>query len=917
MRAEGDKRWQTLARTLRQALIQHDIVGLRGVGSLPHGDKTEGFAIWLREELRQKVFGLDGRWVRPYVQEATAIAQKHALQHVNGQVDPGRTTSMENLAVSELRGITEAAQQQLTRVMTHAMMASCSPTKAANALAGVIRTMRQRTRAMSEHIIAKTHATSTLSAYRDAGVTHVGVIPERKSKVHTKQTAHGKVLVKDADVDLDELWAATEALVEKAEVNRDYDVVELANRSRDASTVFIDKHVPEVLKDTGIRPDQTLPWHELAEWTMMNRGLSYLPAHKIATQIEKRRVEQIKPGAWDEYQEEMGGLISDAEERGYGREPPNQDQRVFDAAVGYTSGLTGKKSSRIFARKRFKPIEEVPSYEEVDVVTAGDNDVCIICEDISDDGPYELDEAEELIPAHPFCRCSFVPADKYERDALPAHDKDRSREAPGAISYHGGEFAPEGAAWTGEQPLKGSQGDPGLVSTALTIAKGRAGSKEREEINKESYNYQRIDLDQAKKDPELFEGMVNTFRNAELFPYMRSSDFNGDAEHDSRSIIDRIKSNLHVMWNDTSQASKDLWRHWYVGAHAMITERMKQYPNVGRAAMTAMYAAQSPNTMWDVNVHLGDRLLDTVFHHASDKWDKGMADAAQGQLERAEKAVGKAKDKARVQANVDKMRKTFAEVKKAGSFDKQVDDHHRAAWVKLWNDVHDDTPVYEVGIDGKMGKPIKNKGLDDNGEPSDLSGRFGGLDRIENALYALRSNGNVKMISDALGERHKVRSFYNNMLDPHSANDDVTIDTHAAGGAWLDMVGSKSPLLGQMFGSPMKGFPAPKSSRLGVMGTYPFYAQAYREVAREVGLDRGRELQSIIWEHKIALFRGAPDAKKELIKQAWQRFHDDSHVTLEQTQQRVMRIAKAGYNVEERRKRTRDEAEFDNQLDEA
>ena len=57
MRAEGDKRWQVLKQTLRQALIEHDLVGLRGMAKLPHGDKIEGFAAWLHEELRQKVFG--------------------------------------------------------------------------------------------------------------------------------------------------------------------------------------------------------------------------------------------------------------------------------------------------------------------------------------------------------------------------------------------------------------------------------------------------------------------------------------------------------------------------------------------------------------------------------------------------------------------------------------------------------------------------------------------------------------------------------------------------------------------------------------------------------------------------------------------------------------------------------------------
>jgi hypothetical protein len=52
----------------------------------------------------------------------------------------------------------------------------------------------------------------------------------------------------------------------------------------------------------------------------------------------------------------------------------------------------------------------------VNVLTAGDDDVCLECEDIADEGPYELDEAEILIPAHPNCRCAFVPA----RDELAA-----------------------------------------------------------------------------------------------------------------------------------------------------------------------------------------------------------------------------------------------------------------------------------------------------------------------------------------------------------------------------------------------------------------------------------------------------------------------------------------------------------------
>jgi hypothetical protein len=57
----------------------------------------------------------------------------------------------------------------------------------------------------------------------------------------------------------------------------------------------------------------------------------------------------------------------------------------------------------------------------VEVLTAGDDDVCPECEDISDSGPYTINQARGLIPAHPECRCAFVPAedDRFADDALP------------------------------------------------------------------------------------------------------------------------------------------------------------------------------------------------------------------------------------------------------------------------------------------------------------------------------------------------------------------------------------------------------------------------------------------------------------------------------------------------------------------
>lgn len=58
----------------------------------------------------------------------------------------------------------------------------------------------------------------------------------------------------------------------------------------------------------------------------------------------------------------------------------------------------------------------VEALEMVNVLTAGDDDVCPICEEIEADGPYTIDEARSLIPAHPYCRCAFIPVDSEDED---------------------------------------------------------------------------------------------------------------------------------------------------------------------------------------------------------------------------------------------------------------------------------------------------------------------------------------------------------------------------------------------------------------------------------------------------------------------------------------------------------------------
>lgn len=73
--------------------------------------------------------------------------------------------------------------------------------------------------------------------------------------------------------------------------------------------------------------------------------------------------------------------------------------------------------------------------ENVNVRTAGDNDVCPVCERIAEEGPYSINTARALIPAHPHCRCLFVPAD----DARFATEDTRGRQ-----QFRADELSPAG-----------------------------------------------------------------------------------------------------------------------------------------------------------------------------------------------------------------------------------------------------------------------------------------------------------------------------------------------------------------------------------------------------------------------------------------------------------------------------------------
>jgi hypothetical protein len=74
------------------------------------------------------------------------------------------------------------------------------------------------------------------------------------------------------------------------------------------------------------------------------------------------------------------------------------EEKILEAALG-------ERNAAILEQVAEAVEEEVL----VNVLTAGDDKVCEECSDIAAEGPYDIDKAKDLIPAHPNCRCAFVP----------------------------------------------------------------------------------------------------------------------------------------------------------------------------------------------------------------------------------------------------------------------------------------------------------------------------------------------------------------------------------------------------------------------------------------------------------------------------------------------------------------------------
>jgi hypothetical protein len=197
----------------------------------------------------------------------------------------------------------------------------------------------------------------------------------------------------------------------------------------------------------------------------------------------------------------------------------------------------------------------------------------------------------------------------------------------------------------------------------------------------------------------------------------------------------------------------------------------------------------------------------------------------------------------------------------------------KAMWVKMYDLANNDQKYRVIYPEGSHGDIVRNKLQrgQEIGDPSSVAWGTGYPD-IGKAIKAIELGQYPPDLPEVymhylMSERHKVRNFYNNILDPFSPYHDTTIDTHAiAAGTFQPFAGSDTEV-SHNFGA------APQSAKYGLRGLYPVYKDAYATAAAERGR-LPREMQSITWEAIRGLF---PDnwkvkANKDAITGIWQKY---------------------------------------------
>ena len=330
--------------------------------------------------------------------------------------------------------------------------------------------------------------------------------------------------------------------------------------------------------------------------------------------------------------------------------------------------------------------------------------------------------------------------------------------------------------------------------------------------------------------------------------YVLPKEFMEESDPIKRTEIlrDWSSDNLKALYNAVPPEVRERSKRWYQGANRVANSLSKKY-NITPQQVAGVMAALSPQKDWFLNLAQAEQVIEVWSNYQNYRMDSASflgtleetiakATAPKGQLQGKPKKV---KDQLNARARAERA-KDLNKLK--GKRFKDLTDPEQRGWAaRLIAETLFGKGVSNVDPEGDPNSPYMNVDGDIK------TNAWGSSDETAKALSML-DDGSLENISESLGNYHKVRNFYNNIVSPNSLKGDVTIDTHAVAAAFLMPYSTKAIAVKHNFGEGSS-----QNNVYGMQGTYHIYVDAYRKAAKELGISP-YQLQSITWEAIRAMY---------------------------------------------------------------
>jgi hypothetical protein len=315
--------------------------------------------------------------------------------------------------------------------------------------------------------------------------------------------------------------------------------------------------------------------------------------------------------------------------------------------------------------------------------------------------------------------------------------------------------------------------------------------------------------------------------------------YSEDPVETSENIIGHMQGNIGSLY-DLAEAKgiTEESAKWYDGANRIANEMSARF-SIPPEKSAGVLAVLSPQKDWYQNVGLGERIIKSFREvNPQMRWSPEMDNVAMTSAADKDGYTAWMRDK------------EFETLVRGNSYGAMETPRQKAMWLRAYDEAQNGRYYREVAPNGDL-LDYAVKG--DGGRRSIVPQSF---DNMAKAIRIMEGDGSLDAISLELGDEHKVRNFFNNILTPSSPID-VTADTHQIAGGLLMPYGSSAPEVGHGLSgatAPKQNMPWSKAGSLetGTPGAYGLHFDATKRAAEERGWIP-RQMQSITWEQLRAL----------------------------------------------------------------